>query len=67
MQISGGGGGGYFGPKEIKYLFIDGGCISTVLDRISATFAGGAVLDLNYEALTSKLLESVLLRRPTGT
>jgi hypothetical protein len=23
MQISGGGGGGYFGPKEIKYLFID--------------------------------------------
>jgi uncharacterized LabA/DUF88 family protein len=53
MQISGGGGGGYFGPKEIKYLFIDGGCISTVLDRISATFAGGAVLDLNYEALTS--------------
>jgi hypothetical protein len=53
MQISGGGGGGYSGPKEIKYLFIGGGCISTVLDRISATFAGGAVLDLNYEALTS--------------
>jgi hypothetical protein len=25
MQISGGGGGGYFGPKEIKYLVTAGG------------------------------------------
>lgn len=49
MSIS---GGSYFGPKEIKYLFIDGGCLTVCLDRMSATYAGGAVLDLNYGTLT---------------
>jgi uncharacterized LabA/DUF88 family protein len=39
-------------PKEIKYLFIDGGCLRAVLERTADTFAGGAVLDLNYETLT---------------
>jgi hypothetical protein len=55
-------GGGYLGPKEIKYLFIDGGCLRACLDRMSATYVGGAILNVDYGQLTnSDLLESVLL------
>jgi uncharacterized LabA/DUF88 family protein len=46
-------GGGYFGPKEIKYLFVDGGCLRVCLDRMSTTYAGGAALDLDYGRLTN--------------
>jgi uncharacterized LabA/DUF88 family protein len=42
----------FVSPKEIKYLFIDGGCLRAVLERMADTFAGGAVLDINYETLT---------------
>jgi len=50
MSIS---GPGYSGPKEVKYLFIDGGCLRVVLDRMAATYAGGVVLNLDYGTLTS--------------
>lgn len=26
-------GGGYSGPREIKYLFIDGGCLRQMADK----------------------------------
>jgi hypothetical protein len=46
-------GGGYLGPKEIKYLFIDGGCLRVCLERMSDVYTGGATLDLDYGRLTS--------------
>ena len=46
------GGGGYYGPKEIKYLFIDGGCLRASLDKLSEAYAGGMPLDINYRQLT---------------
>jgi hypothetical protein len=57
--------GGYLGPKEIKYLFIDGGCLRVCLERMSDTYSGGEILDLDYGKLTG-VLESILLRRPAG-
>jgi hypothetical protein len=45
-------GGAYLGPKEIKYLFIDGGCLRVCLERMAGTYAGGAVLNLDYGKLT---------------
>jgi uncharacterized LabA/DUF88 family protein len=44
--------GGYFGPREIKYLFIDGGCLRECLARMSNTYAGGACLRPDYGTLT---------------
>jgi uncharacterized LabA/DUF88 family protein len=44
--------GGYSGPKEIKYLFIDGGCLRSWLDEMAATYAGGRTLDVDYGELT---------------
>ena len=46
-------GAGYTGPREIRYLFVDGGCVRAVIKDISARYAGGASLELNYDQLTS--------------
>lgn len=43
--------GGYL--VENKYLFIDGGCLRAVLDRMSDMYTGGAALDLDYGRLTN--------------
>lgn len=42
--------GGYL--VEIKYLFIDGGCLRAVLEQMSVRYTGGAALNLDYGALT---------------
>ncbi len=45
--------GGYTGPKEVKYLFIDGGCLRAILDQMASTYADGVALDLDYSKLTA--------------
>jgi hypothetical protein len=53
-QIQGGSvTGSYTGPKEIKYLFIDGGCLRACLRRISRVYADDQTLRLSYETLTA--------------
>lgn len=36
----------------VKYLFVDGGCLRSVLEKVSNTYAAGAALDVDYTALT---------------
>jgi hypothetical protein len=45
-------GGSYSGPKEVKYLFIDGGCLNVSLNKLASKYAGGSGLDLDYGRLT---------------
>lgn len=45
------GGGRYSGPQEISYLFVDGGYLRKVAEKIGDTFFGGAEPPINYEAL----------------
>jgi uncharacterized LabA/DUF88 family protein len=52
-QIQGGSvTGSYTGPSEIKYLFIDGGCLRACLERISEVYADNQALRIDYETLT---------------
>lgn len=43
---------GYSGPKEIKYLFIDGGCLRQLIFNVSKTYFGGKPIDINYSCFT---------------
>jgi hypothetical protein len=45
-------GGNYANPKDIRYLFIDDGCLRTCLERMSTTYSSGAPLDVDYGKLT---------------
>src|SRR5271155_2340251 len=45
--------GGYVGPEETRYLFIDGGCLRFSLERMSTTYAAGAALNLDYGKVTA--------------
>jgi uncharacterized LabA/DUF88 family protein len=38
----------YNGPKEVKYLFVDGGCLRAVLTRFSDRYFGGIEIELEY-------------------
>lgn len=51
MPIS---GGGYAGPKEIEYLFIDGGCTRATLQDISDRYPHQGTLRLDYYKLTHR-------------
>jgi uncharacterized LabA/DUF88 family protein len=42
----------YMGPKEIKYLFIDGACLDRYLERIFNTYTVEEELALDYGAFT---------------
>ena len=48
------GGGGYAGPREVSYLFVDGGYLRKVAEKFGNEFYGGAELPNNYAALGSK-------------
>ncbi|MGB3402564.1 MAG: NYN domain-containing protein [Microcoleaceae cyanobacterium] len=41
-------GGAYLGPKEIQYLFIDGGCLQQLISDVSETYFGGQQIDFDY-------------------
>jgi uncharacterized LabA/DUF88 family protein len=45
--------GPYTGPKEIHYLFIDGGCLRDMLSRVSETYFNGDEVTLDYSVLSS--------------
>ena len=44
---------GYNGPKEKKYLFIDGGCLRRIMQNFSDKFLDGRELELNYRYVKS--------------
>jgi uncharacterized LabA/DUF88 family protein len=44
--------GNYPSAKEIRYLFIDGGCLRFCLQRMSIIYTGGAALSVDYTKLT---------------
>ena len=48
------GGGGYSGPKEVSYLFVDGGYLRKVLEKFGSEFFDGADLPINYLQLGSR-------------
>ncbi len=53
MEISV-GGGSYSGPKEISYLFVDGGYLRKIAQRFGDELFGGAEPPVNYGALGSQ-------------
>lgn len=46
-------GGGYMGPREVSYLFIDGGYLDKVLEKISREFFEGQQLPLDAKRISS--------------
>ena len=40
--------GGYLGPKEVSYLFVDGGYLRKVCERLSAECFGRIRLPMDY-------------------
>ena len=54
MPIYPAGGGRYSGPPEVTYLFVDGGYLRKVAEKLGKEFYGGAELPINYAALGSK-------------
>lgn len=51
MPIS---GGAYTGPKEVKYLFVDGACLRQIMQNISDKFLDGREIALNYQYLKGR-------------
>ena len=47
-------GGGYSGPQEVRYLFVDGGYLRKVAEKFSREFFDGADLPINYLQLGSR-------------
>ena len=45
--------GGYSGPKEVSYLFVDGGYLRGICEKFSAEWFGGARLPIDYQSLGS--------------
>ena len=54
MPISPAGGAPYTGPKEVSYLFVDGGYLRKVAERFGKDFFGGAEPPINYVALGAR-------------
>ncbi|MYA20583.1 MAG: NYN domain-containing protein [Chloroflexi bacterium] len=52
MPIS--GGVGYSGPREVSYLFVDGGYLRKVAEKFGNEIYGGVELPINYAALGSR-------------
>lgn len=48
------GGAEYSGPKEVSYLFVDGGYLRKIAQRFGDVFLGGSELPINYGALGSR-------------
>jgi len=46
------GGSSYKGPVESNYLFIDGGCLRTILNDYSIKYFEGEKIDIDYSRLT---------------
>jgi uncharacterized LabA/DUF88 family protein len=44
-------GGGYRGPPEVHYLFIDGGALRGRLKNICDKYFGGAIVDIDFRKL----------------
>lgn len=42
----------YSGPKEIKYLFIDGGCLHQIISDTSESYFNGRNVDIDYSVFT---------------
>ena len=38
--------------KEIQYLFIDGGCLRTIIETVSQEFFGGNVIEIDFKKLS---------------
>ena len=47
------GGGGYQGPKEVSYLFVDGGYLRGICEKFSAEWFDHAKLPIDYQSLGS--------------
>ena len=47
------GGGRYTGPKEVKYLFIDGGYLRKVIEGISKRYFDGELIDISFERIST--------------
>lgn len=47
------GRAGYSGPKEVSYLFVDGGYLRGVCEKFSAEWFDGARLPIDYRSLGS--------------
>ena len=45
------GGGSYSGPREVSYLFVDGGYLRKVFEKFGAEYFDGAELPIDYRAL----------------
>ena len=45
------GGGSYTGPREVSYLFVDGGYLREVAQKFGDEFLGGAEPPISFEAL----------------
>jgi uncharacterized LabA/DUF88 family protein len=43
--------GGYFGPREVHYLFIDGGAVRGRLQNLSNRFFGGVAFNLDFKSI----------------
>ncbi len=41
----------YSGPREVKYLFIDGGCLRKTLEALSERYFPGSKIELDYNKL----------------
>lgn len=46
-------GGRYTGPKEVKYLFIDGGYLRKVIESISKRYFDGELIDISFEKIST--------------
>lgn len=47
------GGGRYTGPKEVKYLFIDGSYLRKVIEDISKRYFDGELIDISFESIST--------------
>ncbi|QLE52915.1 NYN domain-containing protein (plasmid) [Nostoc sp. C057] len=43
----------YSGPEKVKYLFIDGGCLDSLLEALSNGLFGGTKLEIDYARLAT--------------
>ena len=51
-------GGAYSGPQEISYLFVDGGYLRKVAEKLGSEFFGIDRLPINYAALGGRFTKS---------
>lgn len=62
MSIS---SGPYTGPKEISYLFIDGGYLSTIVWDISRKYFNGETLEISFNVLSAGFTKTFYYDCPT--